>query len=133
MASRDNHSNQVVRVALAQAAISTNTTTNGVIIDTADYGMGVKFAFNVASYTDGTYTVSFQEGDAADLLDATAVPADKIIGTAPVLSAVSGGSLPSCGVHSTKRYVRAVVTSTGVTTGATVGGVVVLSGEYNPQ
>ena len=36
MPTRDNHSDQIVLEALASIAISSDTTTNGVIIDTAD-------------------------------------------------------------------------------------------------
>lgn len=132
MAIRDNHSNQAVRRALTPTAISGNGTTNGAIIDTADFDMGVKFAFDVSAYTDGSHAVSFEEGDASNLSDAAAVPSDKVLGGALTLSAVSSGNLKSRGLIGTKRYVRCVITSTGVTTGATIGGVAVLGAEVSP-
>lgn len=135
MSIRDNHTNQNVYRALASTAIGSNTTTNGDIIDTADYEMGIKFAFFVSAYTDGTFAVTFQEGDASNLSDATSVPSDKVLGGALSLTAATSASARwnARGVLNTKRYVRAVVTSTGVTTGATLSAVAVAAGEYNPQ
>lgn len=133
MPTRDNHSDQLVFESQAEIAIGTNTTTNGVIFDTADYDMGIKFAHNITAYTDGTYTITYEEGDDAALADATAVAADQLIGDALVLTAATVGAYPSNGVFSTKRYVRQVITSTGVTTGATINSVIVKRGEYNPQ
>lgn len=135
MPTRDNHSNQLMLEALASTAISTNTTTNGVIIDTADYDMGIKFGFDVSAYTDGSFAISYEDGDDAALADAAAVASDKIIGDAVTLTAATaaGAAFTGNGVFSTKRYVRAVITSTGVTTGATISGIAVQAGEYNPQ
>ena len=135
MSTRDNFSNRIVRRALAATAIGTDTATNGDIIDTADHDMGVSFAFDVSVYVDGDYAISYEEGDAANLSDAAAVPAEKIIGDAVSLGAITAaaGNHLGNGLFSTKRYVRAVVTSTNTTTGATVGAVAILNGEYNPQ
>lgn len=135
MPTRDNHSSQIVLRGLVATAIATNTTTNGDIIDTADFDMGIKFAFDVSAFTDGVYAISYEEGDAANLSDAVAVSSDKIIGAAVSLSAATAatGIHTGNGLHSTLRFVRAVVTSTGTTSGATVGAVVVEAGEYNPQ
>lgn len=134
MAVRDNHSDQATKVGLTRTTINTNTTTNGAIIDTADFDMGVKYSFLVAAYTDGSYAVSFQEGNDPALADATAVPVDKVIGGALTLTAVTaaGANWAARGVHSTRRYVRCVVVSTGVTTGATLEGVATLHSEYGP-
>lgn len=135
MPTRDNHSNQIMLVALVGSIINSDTVTNGEIIDTADFDMGIKFGFDIRIYTDGDYAISYEEGDDPALGDATAVPADKIIGDAVSLSAaqVVGDPLPGNGLFSTKRFVRAVVTSTNTSTGATVGAGAVESGEYNPQ
>lgn len=134
MPTRDNHSTQIVLDALALVTIGSNTTTNGVIIDSADFDMGIKFAFQVTSFTDGVFTISYEEGEDSGLSDATAVTSDKIIGAALAPAAATAvANWPSNGLHSTKRFVRAVITSTGVTTGADVQAVAVESGEYNPQ
>ena len=133
MPTRDNHSDQLVFESQAEIAIGSNTTTNGVIFDLADFDMGAKFAHNITAYTDGTFTISYEDGDDAALADAAAVPAEQVIGDALALTAATVGSYPSNGVFSTKRYVRQVITSTGVTTGATINSVIVKRGEYNPQ
>lgn len=133
MPTRDNHSDQLVFESQAEIAIGTDTITNGVIFDTADYDMGIKFAHNITAYTDGTYTISYEDGDDSGLSDAAAVPAEQVIGDALALTAATVGAYPSNGVFSTKRYVRQVITSTGTTTGATINSVIVKRGEYNPQ
>lgn len=133
MATRDGFSDKVVEVAFASAAISTDTTTAGEIIDTADFDMGVAFFVDLTAYTDGTYTLLFEEGEDSGLSDATTVPASKIIGTTVSLTALTSGVLVGNGLHSTKRYVRLSIVSTGTTTGATLNAVVVKQGEYNTQ
>lgn len=135
MPTRDNHSRQKMVEALASTAIGTNTTTNGVIIDTADFDMGIKFGFDVSAFTDGVFTISYEDGDDSGLSDAAAVATDKVIGSTVILVAATaaGATFTGNGLFSTKRFVRAVVTSTGVTTGATISAIAVLSGENNPQ
>lgn len=135
MPTRDNFSTQKVLRALVSTDIGSNTTTNGDILDTADYDMGVFFAFDITAYTDGSFAISYEEGDESNLSDATAVPVEKVIGDAVILTAVTTatGDHTGNGVFSTKQFVRAVVTTTGVTTGATIQAVSVLKGEYNPQ
>lgn len=135
MPTRDNHSSQKMLEALASVAIGSNTTTNGVIIDTADFDMGIKFGFDMSAWTDGAFAISYEDGDDSGLSDAAAVSSDKIIGDAVTLGAVTaaGAAFTGNGLFSTKRYVRAVITSTGVTTGATLSGIAVQAGEYNPQ
>ena len=133
MATRDGFSDKLVTEALASTAIGTNTTTVGSIIDTADYDMGVAFFADVTAYTDGTYTFLFEDGDDSGLSDAATVSTDKIIGSAVSLTAVTSGAFAGNGLHSTKRYVRMSVVSTGTTTGATINAICVEQGEYNPQ
>ncbi|MEE8263266.1 MAG: hypothetical protein V3R83_12460 [Gammaproteobacteria bacterium] len=135
MPTRDNHSTQKMIEALVSTAIGSNTTTNGVIIDTADFDMGIKFGFDVSAFADGVFTVTYEDGDAANLSDAAAVAVDKVIGSAVVLIAATAANatFTGNGLFSTKRFVRAVITSTGVATGATISAIAVLSGENNPQ
>lgn len=116
-------------------AISSNTTTAGEIFDTADYDEGISFAMACSNYTDGTYTLKIEHGDDPGLSDAADVDSSMLIyGTLPTITAATadGDALPREGVHSTKRYVRASVVSTGVTTGATIQVLIVKHGEYLP-
>lgn len=119
------------------AVISSDTTTNGTIIDTADFDCGLSFFIGATAYTDGTYKLVLEEGDESNLSDATTVPAKKLIevdGLDAVTTGVTaltadGGKFFKVGLHSNKRYVRANVVSTSTSTGATIAVVAVVSPE----
>lgn len=114
---------QKVIKAFEPQAISSNTTTTGAIIDTADFDMGIYFAVDIYAYTDGTFTLKIEDGDDSGLSDAADVSTTQLVyGSLPALTAAiaEGGILAKEGIHSTKRYVRASIVSTGVTTGASV-------------
>lgn len=118
-----------------EADISTDTTTTGAIIDTANYDGGLFFAFCATAYTDGTYTLKIEEGDAANLSDAAVVDSSKLVyGTLPAKSAITadGAKMSKEGVHSTKRYVRASIVSTSTSTGATIAMVAIGMPEVLP-
>lgn len=125
MTTKDIRSNNLPQRAF-RGVISTNTTTNGDIIDTRGSN-AIMFTLLAAAYTDGTYTPSFQEGDDSGLSDAATVPAARLIGTpaGAVVNSLAGASanLKSVGVLSSKRYLRMNIASTSVTTGATIVGV----------
>lgn len=115
--------------------IASDTTTTGAIIDTADFDMGVTFAMLVYGYTDGTYTLKLEDGDNSALTDAAVLDSSQLVyGTLPAISAgaAEGAVMAKEGVHSTKRYVRASVVSTSVTTGAYVQIVAILGAEQLP-
>lgn len=114
------------------ATISSNTTTNGVIIDTADYDMGIMFTLTAAAYTDGTYTPLIRESDASDMSGANDVADDNLIGTeaGAVINALN--TPKTIGIVGTKRYVRVSIVSTGVTTGAHIVGLSVMKPEILP-
>lgn len=114
--------------------ITTDTTTNGSIIDTADYECGFSLFVVVSALTDGDYQLNLQEGDESDLSDAVSIAADKLIGTEPSVDAATaaGAVLEKVGVFSNKRYVRPQIVSTSTTSGATLQLIVVQHGEYLP-
>lgn len=118
------------------AIISTNTTTNGAIIDTADFENGLMFAVLISLFTDGVYDFTIEEGDDSGLSDAAAVSIDKLIGTLAALQLtaanVEGDVLKTIGLFSNKRFVRINTVSTGVTTGATIVTIVTERGEDMP-
>ena len=133
----DLHTELDSALALSTQAITSDTTTNTAIIDTADQDLGVSFFMNASAYTDGTYKLVLQEGDAANLSDAATVPSEKLI-TVTGLDAVAtgvtavtadGDKMFKVGVFSTKRYVRAQVVSTVTTSGATISVVALVSPE----
>lgn len=121
--------------ALEPQVIASNTTTVGAIIDTAGYDRGLTFALMVTGFTDGLYTLKIEEGDNSGLSDAADVSNDQLVYR--VLPAVGAGAaegaiLPKEGVHSSKRYVRPSIVSTGVTVGATVQVVAIVGPEVLP-
>jgi hypothetical protein len=108
------------------AVISSNTTTAGQIVDTANYDGGVMFSFAALAYTDGVYTPLLEESDDSGMSGAVTIPAARIIGLASaVVTALGaattlGAALATLGITWTKRYVRLSLVSTVVTTGATI-------------
>lgn len=126
---------QVVLNALEPQAISSDTTTPGAIIDTADYDGGLYFGMFCYDYTDGTYTMKIEDGDDAALADAADVATAQLVyGTLPAISAAlaEGGVIAKEGVHSTKRYVRVSIVSTSTTTGASLAVVAIKDAEVLP-
>lgn len=126
---------EVVVNALENQSISSNTTTQGAIIDTADFDLGVYFAMLCTAFTDGSYALKLEEGDDPALADAADVDSSKLVyGTLPTLTAATaeGAFLSREGVHSTKRYLRASIVSTGVTTGADLAVLAVMGAELCP-
>lgn len=136
MAVRDNVTLNNVLLS-TQAAISTDTTTVGTIIDTADFDGGVSFFIGASAYTDGTYKLLIQEGDDSGLSDAATVDSAKLIevsGLDAVTTGVTaitaaGGKFFKVGIHSGKRYLRANIVSTVTTTGATISVIALVSPE----
>jgi len=134
MPTREHVTHQETRLAL-EAEITSNTTTAGAIFDTADYDAGVYFALAATGWTDGTYTLKIEDGDDSGLSDAADVAADQLVyGTLPSIGAAiaDGAAYEREGVIGTKRYVRASVVSTGVTTGAFISVICLKDAELIP-
>jgi len=98
-------------------AIAANSTVNGASIDTANFGLGVTAVLDVTGYTDGSYLMSLE--DSADDSSFAAIDSSKLIGSITALTANSSGVLKKIGAFGTRRYVRAVIVASAVTTGAT--------------
>lgn len=135
MATRDLFHSVNAGISLAGQAVSTNTTLNGTGVDTYGYE-SVTMLFGVGARTDGSY--AFKAQDSADNssfadLDNT----DYMAGAPPAAVTVAGMLL--VGLKDTaaqapttpgqlRRYIRGVVVSTSVTTGATGVSATVLLG-----
>lgn len=131
-------------VPVFNADISSNTATNTAGVDTQTYGLGLTWVFQMVAYNAGTFAISFQEAEQSNFSDATAVPDIKIVGPTgaqlttaqqqlTAVTAVDGtGSALRLGVHSNKRYVRAVITSTGASGTNTVNAVCIASPQVIP-
>jgi hypothetical protein len=115
------------RTGFVLAAINSNTTTVGVIIDTARY-TALEYLLIIGTVTDGAYAMLLEHGDDSGLSDATTVATEETLGDADFVAADDDVS-KRLGYIGKKRYVRLSIVSTGVTTGVDrVGAVAVLGG-----
>lgn len=132
MGMRDLHNNVSATVALHTTAISSSTTTAGVIIDRAGF-RSLEFAILAGTLTDGTYTPKIEEGDESDLSDAATVDASDLLGTIAdaTLAATDDNKVKRIGYKGSKRYVRLSETSASVSTGGTISAVALLGGPYS--
>ena len=123
---RDLHNSIKVSPALNPAAISSNTTTNGAIIDLKDFD-SIEFLIQSGALADGTYTPSITVGDESDLSDGTAASGTDLLGTVAdaTFAATDDNKVKKIGYVGIKRYARLSIASTGVTTGGTLGAIVV--------
>lgn len=126
--------NHVKAVAsLNVATISSNTTSNGTAVDLDQSGQDFRVVTMVAiagTMTDGTYAFKVQES-ADGSTGWTDVPAARLQGSNPSIAASEDNVVKEVGVipePGTARFLRAVVTSTGVTTGGVVGAILLLGG-----
>lgn len=120
----DLHNEATSRLGLTVAAIATNTTTSGAIIDTAHYE-SLEFYMISGTITDGTYTAQLWHGNDSGLSDAVQLTGEEVLGSAVFIS-TSDNVTKRIGYVGKKRYVQLRVVSTGVTTGGTLGAVAVL-------
>ena len=120
-------------VSLNVAAITTNTTTNGTAVDLDQTGQDFRVATLVAvsgTLTDGTYAFKVQES-ADGSTGWTDIPAARLQGSNPSIASSEDNVVKEVGVvpePGTARFLRAVCTSTSVTTGGTVGAILLLGG-----
>lgn len=122
----DQVSNLTARTAVNTAVIATNTTTAGLIIDTQAFN-ALTFLLNLGARTDGSYSLAITHGDDAALADSSVVDASDLVGTPAATAVAVAQGVSKIGYVGNKRYVRASIVSTGVTTGATVGALAVLT------
>ena len=120
----DLHNEATSRLGLAVAAITTNTTTSGAIIDTAHYE-SLEFYLISGTITDGTYTAQLWHGNDAALADAVQLTGEEVLGSVALVAA-NDNATARIGYVGKKRYVQLRIVSTDVTTGGTLGAVAVL-------
>lgn len=131
MASVDLKNNIKSLNALNIQAISSNTTTNGVEIDTQGYD-SVTFEILTGARTDGTVTPLIQESDTSSSYSGS-VADDDLIGTEADAALSAAQSRSTVGYVGKKRYVRLSLVSTSVSSGLTAGASVILgSAKHNP-
>lgn len=111
---RDLRSNVDAAVSLAPAA--RNASANGAAVDLQGYDAAMALA-HFGTWTDGSHTPSLEESD--DGTSFTAIASNDLQGAfAAVTSAAGNSSIQRVGYLGRKRYVRAVMTVSGATTGA---------------
>jgi hypothetical protein len=120
----DLHNEATSRVGLNIAAIASNTTTSGAIIDTAGFE-SLEFYIQTATITDGTYVAQLWHGSASNLSDAVQLTGEEVLGSVSIVAADDNVS-KRIGYVGKKRYVQLRIVSTGVTTGGTMGAQAVL-------
>lgn len=119
MALTEARSDQRVVTSLGPAART--ATANGTGVDTANAGQ-VTFHFIVGTITDGTHAPKLQESD--DNSAFTDVAAADQVGT---LANLASNTNQKVGYIGGKRYVRAVSTVSGATTGGVYAAIAVLT------
>lgn len=122
MAKFDIASDLNVTNALNTAAITSNTTTSGTGIDLKGY-QAAMFVIKSGTLTDGTYTINVQESDNDSTY--TDVAAADLVGSKPVFAATEDNVAKKVGYIGEKRYILVQVVTTGVTSGGTIGAIVV--------
>jgi hypothetical protein len=131
---RDIVSDLTAVVALS-ATVSTDTVTNGVSIDIANFDSGVLFYLDVFPHVAGTFAVKLQ--DSPDNSVWTDIPADKLILPTGSLPSISGeilelGVIPSAGAFSNEKWIRMIVTSTGTSGSNVLRGFAIKKPETSP-
>lgn len=124
------HNNIDDRMALNPAAITTDTTTAGIIIDTAGYE-SLEFLIIAKTITDGAYALKLEEGDDSGLSDAADVAAADVLGVLTGFVAADDNTVKRVGSIGKKRYQRLSIVSTSTTTGVDIMSAIALLG--HPQ
>ena len=121
---RDLYNNLKAEVAFDTAAISTDTTTAGNIIDLQGFNSAL-FVIQSGTLTDGVYSILIEDGDVANLSDAAAVADSELLGTeaAASFTATDDDAVKKIGYKGNKRYVRLSIVSSSTTTGGTLSAV----------
>lgn len=107
-------------------AVRTNGTVNGAAVSVVAYGSdSAVVVVATGTITDGSHAVSIEESDTGTG-SWTAVPAGRLTGTAPTITATDDDAQFEVGVLTSKAFLRVVVVTTGATTGGAVAAVVVI-------
>lgn len=120
------YSSARTRLTLA-LAVRTNGTVNGTTVDTVTGGTSFRAAMLIVltgTMTDGTAAVKLQDSD--DGSTWADVAADQVQGSAISIPSTGDDSVFEQGYLGSRRYLRAVVTTSGATSGGTLGAVILL-------
>lgn len=118
MAEYDLHSNVKQEVALDAQDITTNTTTNGNVIDTRGFE-SLEYIIQSGTITDGAYAFLLEEDDVVGFTSSSVVPADETLGVLTGFVAADDDTALRVGSIGKKRFQRLSIVSTGTSTGGT--------------
>ena len=110
---RDIANNLDLKRAISPVSVADNTAQVSQILDTRDYeSVMLGILLGSIADADATFAVTFEHGDAANLSDAAAVPADYLNGTTTLAGFVfsDDDKLRKIGYVGIKRYIRATIT-----------------------
>lgn len=118
MSEYDGHSRVKGEVALNSQDITSDTTTNGNVIDTVGFE-SIEFHIQSGVITDGTYTLLLEEDDVIGFGTATVVPADETLGVLTGFVLTDDNATKRVGSIGKKQFQRLSIVSASTTTGAT--------------
>lgn len=124
------YDNVLFKRSLSPAARTANA--NGVGVDRAEdnnFFQDAAVVVSTGTITDGTHTIEVQHSD--DNATWAAVPAAELLGAEPAIVAADDDKTFVLGYLGQKRYLRAIVTVAGATTGGVYGAVVALGSPRN--
>ncbi|MEV8043562.1 hypothetical protein AB0P02_06875 [Streptomyces griseoluteus] len=103
-------------------ALRTNGTVNGTTVDlheNKDAARSAMLVVHTGTITDGSHAITLQESDNGSAW--STVGSTDLQGTAPTIAATDDDAVFELGYVGAKRYLRAVVVTSGATTGGTLG------------
>lgn len=121
---RDLHNNLVAEPSIDPKSIATDTTTKGSGVDLQGFE-AAEVVFISGTLTDGAYACKIQESDDDVDGDYADVAAGDLLGSEPSFAATDDSKVKTVGYIGTKRWLRAVITSTGTTSGGLLAATVV--------
>jgi len=125
----DLHSNIDDRTALVNQDITTNTTTVGIIIDSAGFE-SLEFIIQSGQNTEGDFAILLEEGDDAALSDAVTLSTDLTLGALTGFGTGDDDMTIRIGSIGKARYHRLSIVSTGVGSGGNFSTIAVLSNAH---
>lgn len=127
----DLHNNVFGVVALVNSEITSDTTTLGAIIDTAGFE-SLEFVLQSGTITDGTYAITLEDGEEANLSDAAAVDSELVLGSEEAaFVAADDDAVKRIGYIGKKRYVRLSILSASTTSGGEFSSVALLASPHH--
>lgn len=118
MSEFDLHSNVKGLIALDVQDITTNTTTDGNVIDTLGFE-SLEYMIQSGTITDGTYVLLLEEDDVVGFTSSSVVPVDETLGVLTGFTDADDDTPLRVGSIGKKRFQRLAIVSAGTSSGGT--------------